>query len=295
MQASTAIVWLTHFDDPEADAAFARLRNEASQWGSVVKVRHDPAGSDNPGAGAVLGISERALAAALPDRFAQMQRLGRAVHRGFPDLLRCAVAQALGDFEFHWFIEYDVDFSGPWSVFFSEFADCRTDLLSTSLYPRLLSEDWVHWSWFKSPPSALARSIVRSFVPVVRLSRRFLNTYQRESGRWEGHAEAVLPSVALHAGLAVEDIGGEGPMTPPQRRGRLYSSTRSHRLDTGSFRVFPAVDSHYFPNRVDASPPNCLWHPIKTEAFRAERRRRAALAVPPPGSRECIEDEWPSG
>jgi hypothetical protein len=263
-QARTAIVWLTYFDDPEADAAFARLSNEASQWGQVIKVRHDPQGSREPGASATLSISDADLAAALPARLHYMQTLGRAVNQG-SDLLLLATVQKIPDFEFYWFVEYDVDFSGTWGTFFAEFVDCPADLLGTTLYPRSLSEGWMHWAWFKGPADVDERSVMRGFFPVNRLSRRFIEVYAREAGRWEGHREALFPSIALHAGLTVEDIGGEGPMTPPHRRGKLYSNSNPHLL-AGTFRVSPPVDSHYFPNRAGALPANYLWHPIKTKA-----------------------------
>jgi hypothetical protein len=286
---AAAIVWLTYFDDPEADAAFARLSNEASQWGRVIKMRHDPQGSREPGASATLSINDGDLAAALPARFDRMQAQGRAVNQGFCDLLHFATVQKLPDFELYWFIEYDVDFSGSWGAFFAEFVECPADLLGTTLYSRSLSERWFHWPWFKSPAEVDERSVTRGFFPVNRLSRRFIEMYAREAERWEGHWEALFPSIALHAGLAVEDIGGEGPMTPPHRRGRLYSNSNPHRLE-GTFRAYPPVDTHYFPNRGDAEPRNYLWHPIKTEAHQAEAATRhshsagrPSVNIPPSG------------
>ena len=134
----------------------------------------------------------------------------------------------------------------------------------------------MHWSWFRSPQDVDPENVVRGFFPVVRLSRRFIEMFSRKAEKWEGHPEALYPSMALHAGLTLEDMGGDGPMTKPSRRGKVYSNTRAHQIDAGTFRVYPPVDTHYFPNRTEAVPANLLWHPVKTEAHKAKRRRRAA-------------------
>jgi hypothetical protein len=272
MNSHNAIVWLSYFDDPEAEAAFDKLSSEASKWGGVIKVRHDPQESRERGPSEI-SVSDADIAAALPTRFDQMRRLGRAVNRGFPDLLQFAVVQKLPDFDFYWFLEYDVDFTGSWSTFFSAFADNPADLLGTTLYPRSLSEGWFHWNWFKSPADVDTRNVVRGFFPINRISRRFIQSYSQQAEKWEGHREALFPSIALYSGLAVEDIGGDGPMTPHHCRGRFYFNTSDPQLGEGTFRFYPRVDSHYFPNRVDALPSDHLWHPIKTEAHVAGRHK----------------------
>jgi hypothetical protein len=279
-----AIAWLSYLDDPEADAAFLKLREEAEDFGSVIKVRHDP---DGPGRHDTLALelSDIEIASALPPRFEQMRRLQLAINRGYCDLLQFAVFQDRPDFDYYWFIEYDVDFTGSWRTFFAEFVDTPADLLGTNLYPKALSQDWLHWKWFKPPAHVAAHSILRGFFPINRVSRRFCETYIRRVEAWEGHWEALFPSIALDAGLRVEDIGGEGPMTPRHRCQRFYTSASPHRLEEGTFRAYPRVDTHYFPNRVDALRPDHLWHPIKTDAFAISKRRARELAgasSPPP-------------
>lgn len=249
-----AIVWLSYLEDPEADAAFLKLSDEAQEWGSVLKVRHNPQGSQSEGT-SELQLSDPNLASALPARFEQMQRLGRAVNRGFCDLLQFAVIQKHPDFEYYWFLEYDVDFTGSWSTFFREFDNVHADLLGTNLYPQSLSEGWVHWTWFNAPAHVDARNIARGFFPINRISKRFCQMYSQRVEGWEGHWEALFPSIALDAGLLVEDIGGDGPMTPKHRLERFYTSTSAHKLDEGTFRAYPHVDRHYFPNRAAVQPP----------------------------------------
>lgn len=277
----TAIVWLSHFDDPEGDAAFARLAREAARWGRVFRFMHLPQQCPAPDGGDRLSVSDADLEQSMPTRFAEMNRRGGSVCAGFLDLVHLAAMRRLNDFDYAWFIEYDVDFSGSWGAFFSEFHNNAADLLGTTLYPRERQAKWSHWKWFGSPGDECRASEMRGFFPVARFSRRFAQVYaEAVRGGWSGHFEALYPTIALRHGLSAEDIGGEGPMTPQHRRGRLYTNTDAHRINIGTFRYRPPVSSHYFPG-CDFGSPAHLWHPIKTRAYaefqqRPNRSRRAA-------------------
>ncbi len=280
----TAIVVLTHLRDPEQKQAFARLVREADKYGTVVQVQHASGAGTRPAPAGCLMITDWELAQAAPYRFAQMQKAGLAVARGFVDMLMVAAVRRLPGFDRYWFIEYDVDFSAPWSQFFSRFDRCNADLLCAALHPRHLSEHWVHWSWFGGPADARASGIVRSFLPVARITRRLVEIYAVRSGRWSGHNEAVLPSVALHAGLSVQDMGGDGPMVLPARRGRLYKFRAQKDAGHATFRAYPHVSRKYFPFSGQRLPREYLWHPVKTAAFRAAKRRQTTARPARPTS-----------
>jgi hypothetical protein len=186
-------------------------------------------------------------------------------------MIMLAAARRLAGFHRYWFLEYDVDFSGPWGAFFSQFEECRADLLCAALHPRHLCEDWLHWTWFQGPAGVSRQKMVRGFLPVVRISRRLAEFYAVEAGRWAGHAEAVLPSAAVNAGFSVEDIGGDGPMALPGRRGRNYSFSAARDPNIGTFRAWPPVAKTYFPMCGPRLPRNYLWHPVKTAAHKAAK------------------------
>jgi len=183
------------------------------------------------------------------------------------DLIWFEVVRKLPGFEFYWLIEYDVDFAAPWLTFFSEFSKCNADLLGTNLYPKSQSQTWAHWEWFSCPKKVSQRQMMRGFFPIARVSRRFIETYSRNLDGWNGHYEALFPSIALHERLRLEDIGGDGPVTPARRRGRLYLGTRSPELNAGTFRFSPPAANHYFPQLDELIPDNHLCHPVKTEMY----------------------------
>ena len=271
----TAIVWLTHFLDAEGMAAVGRLGSEAAALGTVVCAYHTPAGRRGriPGVPTV-ALGDADLAAALPGRFAAMVQR-RAPLNDVLDLVHFAAIRRLPDFDHWWFVEYDTDFSADWESFFRAFAECDADLLGTTIYPRTVDPRWFFWPDFEAPPSVPPGAAARGFFPVVRLSRRFVETYTADvADGWHGHFESLYPTIALVRGLVVEDIGGTGPFVPPSRRGLFYrNSYRDLRLYPGTFRFQPPVSTHYFaPTNRDLAEPERLWHPIKTHGYREHAR-----------------------
>lgn len=269
---NTAILWLTHFFDPEAEEAFSRLCREASGHGDVIQVQHGsmPSLSRALHRDRVLSISDDEIRAALPRRTQQAWMLGRGLEGGYLDTLHMAIMRRVHPYDQVWIIEYDVDFSGHWSTFFTEFASLDADLLGTTLYPRHLSQAWHHWLWFGGPASPVAYPALRGFFPILRMSRRFAEVYAAQvSEAWIGNYEALYPTIAVNCGLAVQDLGGTGPFVPPRRRGRLYSNSDDPALRTGTFRYRPAVSDRYFPHGLTGSHKDHLWHPIKTKRYAA--------------------------
>jgi hypothetical protein len=272
--AKTAIVWLTHFHDPLAEEAFARLAAEAAPWGHVVQVRNGTGDLSAESGKNVILLGPEEVAAACPARHAE-KSAEPAGKRGYADLIYMAVMARLPAFEHVWILEYDADFSGHWGAFFTEFTNCSADLLGAAFYPRALSLTWAHWKKFQAPPNVDPNFHTRGFFPVARLSARFRAAYLEEVRKgWRGHCEAIWPSIALFRGLAIEDIGGEGPFVPPARRGRLYTGTDDPKLRVGTFRFRPRVAKSYHPASDAEFPPNHLCHPVKTAAYRAVRLRR---------------------
>jgi hypothetical protein len=282
-----AIGWLTHFYDPEAQAAFRRLVSEAADWGRVIQFRdgvgvRDCIGLFEDGCEKstfeVVVLSKQQMAKACPSRYRAWRALkdeGRD-HGGFIDIVLMAIATHLCDHDYVWLMESDVDFIGNWGTFFEEFLDCEADLLGTALYPRSQSKQWYHWPTFGCPRYVDPSTPTRGFFPVARLSRRFVRSYLEEvRNGWSGHYEALWPTIALHKGLRVEDIGGFGPLVPPRRRGHWYVSSHKPELSEGSFRYRPAVASHYYPLNDTELPANHLCHPIKTMAWLSTRKLTA--------------------
>jgi hypothetical protein len=102
------------------------------------------------------------------------------VNRGYADLLHLALMRRLVRFEWVWMLEYDVDFSRHWGVFFSEFQKSDADLLGTTLYCRDDSSVWGHWPKFCGPGDLPDHNQARGFFPVLRMSQRFAKVYVAE-------------------------------------------------------------------------------------------------------------------
>jgi hypothetical protein len=269
-QQRTAIIWLTHFVDPAAEAAFERLAREAAGFGRVFHVRQyshfvEPPAPASPGE---ISISDVDVVQAMPKR-SQGIDFANGIPQGVVDLLHFAVLDKLEKFAYCWFIEYDVDFSGNWQTFFSSFQNCKADLLAATLYPRSMELNWYHWKTYAAPPSVPAQFATRGFFPVFRLSSRFADIYRAEiENAWSGHFEALYPTIARYRKLSVEDIGGSGPFASRERLNLFYFNTVGHvGLFPGTFRFRPLVSKNYYSGPSKDFPiPNKLWHPIKTNA-----------------------------
>lgn len=208
-----------------------------------------------------------------PNDWTKFKRAGRYFDSIIPGNEDGALLAALGampsvhEYERIWVIEYDVEFSGPWNLFFRWFDDCQADFLATTIVRRSAIPSWQLWRSLEVPDSVgdiPHTAQLRAFMPVMALRPaaldRLVNHY---ATGWAGHSECVLPTVALRAGLAIEDIGGDGEFTPPKRQGRLYRNSPSNdQLTPGTFVFRPAMESM-------GKEPDMLWHPVKPPSFQS--------------------------
>ena len=130
----------------------------------------------------------------------------------------------------------------------------------------------------------------------MRLSRELVNWYAvaMADDAWAGHYEFTLPTSALAAGARIEDLGSDGPFTPPDRRGQTYvGKTPAGTADDLTFAFRPVRPTYFHEAPEQFDRPGLLYHPVKpgvrawTKASKnrpAEppRVRSAGGAVPPP-------------
>jgi hypothetical protein len=184
---------------------------------------------------------------------------------GYLDVLWISLALATGR-RYVWVLEYDVDYSGDWGTFFGQFRRNYVDLLGTTLNPADLDPDWVHWHKAVNPPYVSPRLRTRAYLPILRVSRRFLNVYRRVvcTGEWEGHYEFLSPTIALTFDLSIEDIGGAGPFTPARRIGRNYMNTANDvALSPGTFVCAPSMTTYFHESPHQFHCRDMLYHPVK--------------------------------
>ena len=214
-------------------------------------------------------------------RFA-FRRPARPLHRQRPfvpgtiDLLWLeAIAQVSPThaFDFFWLMEYDVDFTGHWSRFFSAFEDNRSDLIVTRICHRRDCEPWRYWPIFDPPPEIAGEHHMMALCQLARISAPLVakvgDLYNRS--RFDGHYEALLPTLCSHFGMILEDIGGQAFV-----RGRKWTGNRGR--FKANRRGMPTSYFHEDPTAFDRR--NKLWHPVKIVASaNAEKQAVTGLST----------------
>lgn len=262
---TAAGIFLTHRESPRIRAHFDRLVHETGHLITWYLVQsHDP--FPRPEAPFRYPDPEQVL----PERYRAMADHG-GVQGGYLDTLLVPVLAGLADVDSAdhlWVCEYDVDFAGRWGDLFARYSDNDADLLTTTILYRHEQPRWPWWRTAAAPPGVRRERWVRSLNPLMRLSRPLLATYAdaMADARWQGHYEFTLTSSALHAGLLLEDLGGEGSFVPAGRERSVYvgksPAGRPHDLTFG----FRPVRPRYFHEQPGSfEHPGLLYHPVKPE------------------------------
>jgi hypothetical protein len=255
----TAGIFLTHHDTPRIRRHFERLVEESGSlvaWHLVVS--HDafprPEASfayDDP-------------ADVMPERYRRMAEHG-GVQGGYLDTLLVPVLRGL-DADHLWLLEYDVDLAGRWGDLFARFTDNDADLLTTTVMYRHEQPGWLPWRTAGAPGHVPEERWVRSFNPLMRVSRRLLEAYPAAMAdpAWRGHYEFTLPTAALDAGLVIEDLGGEGSFVPAGRERSVYVGKSPAGRPADLTFGFRPVRADYFHEQPEAfEQPGMLYHPVK--------------------------------
>mgnify|MGYP001809780010 CR=1 FL=1 len=258
---------LTHRWTPSIERHLARFRSEAGEALPVYHVHSLSADDEALPEGCVPDIVVRPSDAAslLPRRVSYAER--RGVWLGSADrFVLPAMMGALDQYDYVWFVEYDVDYAGHWADFFRSAGQSRGDYLATNIRRRSKDPGWAFWDSLHIPDSARGAKQIASFHPIARFSRSLLKAYVRAVERegWDGHTEALYPSIAVHAGLKVVDLGGRGPFVPRGWEERHYRATMDPtELSTG-FGYRPPVSYEYFHEAPENFPDrDWLQHPVK--------------------------------
>ena len=198
----------------------------------------------------------------------QSERFLLAMEYGHQDLPVLKFFLDHPEFEHYWLIEDDVRWSGSWADIFAELSNSSADLLATAVQNYSEEPGWYWWKHVETGTETLPiRLRVKGFFPFCRLSRAFLGAVdQKYRQGWGGHYEVSWPSIARCSTLSIEDIGGHGTFTPPERRGRFYTcTTGTPYLFPGTFVYRPAFRDTGVSEFGKGVTPDCmLWHPVKT-------------------------------
>ena len=255
---TAAGIFFTHVRTPRVRRHFRRLVAESRgevTWHFIL----------NPDAGArpKAPFAYDDPADVMAGRYRAMERNG-GVQGGFLDTALFPVLRALRA-DHLWVMEYDVDFAGRWSDLFAPFAGNDADLLTTTLMHRSEFAGWTHWGQAAAPPWVPEDRMIRGLHPLMRLSRDLVNWYPTAMAddAWRGHYEFTLPTSALAAGARVEDLGGDGSFTPPERRGKTYVGRTAEGLGDVTFGFRPVRPRYFHEAPEQFDRPGLVYHPVK--------------------------------
>lgn len=281
MQGRDCAILLTHRWWPGLALHVERLKRETAGVLDVFLVLS--AGPDQPvpaGMAPDIVISASDADRLFPTRqaaFARRKAAKKGTWAGYVDLtwIPAFLHPRLAAYDRFWLIEYDVDLKGNWGRFFAAAATYAGDLLLTRVHRLSQDPRWAHARTLKVPP-AITDPLLGLFC-ISRLSRPVIEAYVDAVAdpAWDGHFEALLPSLAETAGFTVAEISGQGDWTPPERINRHYAGVF---YDRGSaqttFSVRPPHGNHYFAERrFTPGRRDTLYHPIKTDMTFRDRLR----------------------
>lgn len=257
--AREAILLMTHFIDPMIVAHARRLAVESG--GRDVFVLLNRSDDINPTFRPPADV--RVFGFTVDDlRALDYPIKGRRIRDKDIELFSFTFWKAHPQYDRLWVVEYDVVFTGLWSELFDYFSGSDAALLATSIHRWSVNPEWPNWSSVAPPhgsPADLPR-FIRAFMPLYRMSSAaYAVLDQAYRTGWEGFYEGIVPRILLDAGLAIEDIGGDGEFVRPENRNRFYTSTPSdNTLSPGSFVFRPIMTK-------PGAEPDKLWHPVKPE------------------------------
>lgn len=167
------------------------------------------------------------------------------------------------DYKSYTLIEYDVELTGSWDVFFEHIMRDDADFLATHIADESEQPDWYFWNTLSLPPNGAAVNSgnrkIRFFGPIYKISNRALKTIDAAyTARAIGHFEGLIPTVLSGEGLIVRDFN---ELSHPKFRGdnRWYTKQAfdpSGKLEKSSMRFRP---NRLFPGWR----PFTLYHPVK--------------------------------
>lgn len=268
------ILFITHVWDAACTAQIVKLRRELGQLYDIRVTGYIPGDMPRPAVPNDVSAHfyrELDLARVLPDYGSDERWHHFILPRFFNDF---------PDYAHYWMIEYDVRYTGDWGTLLATLNDPGVDFYGVALQRRASHPQWHHWqSLATGRDDVAAAHVVKCFAPLQRLSRTAISVVQAALGNgWTGHYEVLWPTAIAHAGLTLEDIGGEGEFTPTSRRGRHYTcSLLDPNGSPGSFVYRPSFQEH----QISPWPPT-LWHPVKPAGMQVARMPDALRPDKPP-------------
>jgi hypothetical protein len=255
-QASTCVLLLSHIVNDLVLARYHELSSALSPRFDVTLLLTEQAAAPARGIDAVSVGPEEIF---LPE-FGEKSSSGKIVP-GNTELTMLAFRRKRPGYRHIWLIEYDVLFAGGADLLATLDAASGADLIVPK--PPHTRAVLPEWSWWHTlHPATTVHSLtpdtmIRALICISRYSSRLLDVVDKAyRDGWNGHQEATVPTIALHAGLEIEHINAIAVRTG-----------RKAALSNKSFDW----------QKCGPDDPQFIYHPVKTLA--AEARLRMLLNV----------------
>jgi hypothetical protein len=167
-------------------------------------------------------------------------------------------------FDFYWFIEYDVRFTGKWETLFKAFNSFHHDFITSHIRRYAQEPLWYWWPHFlhlsKTFPD---KDLLRSFNVIFRISKRALQfIHGAQIDGWRGLNESTFPTLLHNNGFTILDFGGDGEFVASGFKNRFYTSysKKNGHLTMGTVRFRPPRDKAGFRK-------NTIYHPVKPKGI----------------------------
>jgi hypothetical protein len=105
-----------------------------------------------------------------------------------PNYVTMALAKEHPEYDYVWYVEYDVCYSGDWKSFFSRMNDLGHDLICTRVTPRSCDVEWCWWNC--SRRVSMWNESFKSVNCMSRLSRKMLDMLEK----FYSESEALQPT-----------------------------------------------------------------------------------------------------
>ena len=167
------------------------------------------------------------------------------------------------NYDYYWFVEYDVVFRGEWNVLFDYYADKGYDFIASHIeFKTEKNKDWFWWDKTNWNHVALPKRVVlKSFDPICRYSGRaldFLDGFLKKG--MCGHFENILATALHNYNYSLCDMGKGYPFSEKESDATVYFYDPEKGVNNGTIRWRPEFTMDDVKNY---EKENILFHPVK--------------------------------
>lgn len=165
------------------------------------------------------------------------------------------------EYEYYWNIEYDVIYTGDWSIILKSFEKSNSDMIACHV--EKYSEKNADWSWWRdfdlNEQRFRKQDCLKSFNPIYRMSNRaFVYLDQQFKIANPAYFETTIPTLLYNNNFILEDFGGTGEFVHKNNYNRFYIQGAD--VNNGTMRFLP----RFLDEEISyLGTKNILFHPVK--------------------------------